>query len=158
MLQFPEIAVEDETHVIQNWYGTSTVHRAVGQALHPECEPLERLPKIHYHAIQSAFDALLGVVDEALLIDRAATERAKQIVLGNRQFSARDAVHLAVMSQHGIQRRLAKRNDRETGCGRVFGQSLVGREKGASSGPMLAPGKGRSQLQTVSGSQLIGIE
>lgn len=58
-------------------------------------------------AIQPAFDALLGVVDEVLAIDQAATEQAKQIVLGHRQFSARDAVHLAVMSQHGIQRILS---------------------------------------------------
>lgn len=58
-------------------------------------------------AIQSAFDALLGVVDEVLPIDQDATERAKQIVLGHGQLSARDAVHLAVMSQHGIQRILS---------------------------------------------------
>jgi uncharacterized protein len=58
-------------------------------------------------AIQPAFDALLGVTDEVLPIDQAATERAKHIVLGNRQLSARDALHLAVMSQHGIQRILS---------------------------------------------------
>jgi len=55
-------------------------------------------------AIQPAFDALLGVVDQVLPIDRAVVERAKQIVLGNRHLSARDAVHLAVMEQHGIER------------------------------------------------------
>ena len=53
-------------------------------------------------AIQSAFDALLGVVDQVFPIDRAATERAKEIVLGHKKISARDAVHLAVMEQHGI--------------------------------------------------------
>jgi len=58
-------------------------------------------------AIQPAFDALLGIVDEVLPVDRAATERAKEIVLGHRQLSARDAVHLAVMSQHGIARILS---------------------------------------------------
>ncbi len=58
-------------------------------------------------AIQPAFDALLGIVDEVLPVDRAATERAKEIVLGHRQLSARDAVHLAVMSQHGIERILS---------------------------------------------------
>jgi predicted nucleic acid-binding protein len=55
-------------------------------------------------AIQAAFDALLGVVDEVLIIDRGAVESAKQIVLGYQQLSARDAVHLAVMKQHGIGR------------------------------------------------------
>jgi uncharacterized protein len=53
-------------------------------------------------AIQPAFDALLGVVDEVLLVDRRAVERAKQIVLGYGQLSARDAVHLSVMEQNGI--------------------------------------------------------
>ncbi|PYX18446.1 MAG: VapC toxin family PIN domain ribonuclease [Acidobacteria bacterium] len=54
-------------------------------------------------AIQPAFDALLGVVDQVLAVDRAVAERAKEIVLGRRQISARDAVHLAVMEQHGIE-------------------------------------------------------
>ena len=54
-------------------------------------------------AIQPAFDALLGVVDEVLSVDRGAVERAKQFVLGYRQLSARDAVHLSVMEQNGIR-------------------------------------------------------
>lgn len=55
-------------------------------------------------AIQTAFDALLGIVDEVLAVDRAAMERAKEIIFGRHQISARDAVHLAVMEQHGIER------------------------------------------------------
>lgn len=54
-------------------------------------------------AIQPAFDVLLGVVDQVLPVDRAAAERAKQIVLGHPRLSARDAVHLAIMEQHGIE-------------------------------------------------------
>jgi len=54
-------------------------------------------------AIQPAFDALLGIVDQVLAVDLAVAERAKQIVLGRRHMSARDAVHLAVMEQHGIE-------------------------------------------------------
>lgn len=53
-------------------------------------------------AIQPAFDALLGVVDEVLAVERATAERAKEIVLGHPRLSARDAVHLAVMEQHEI--------------------------------------------------------
>jgi predicted nucleic acid-binding protein len=53
-------------------------------------------------AIQPAFDALLGVVDQVLAVDLATVERAKQIVLGHRRLSARDAVHLAAMEQHRI--------------------------------------------------------
>jgi predicted nucleic acid-binding protein len=55
-------------------------------------------------AIQPAFDALLAVVDDVLSIDQAIAERAKEIVLGNRRLSARDALHLAVMEQHRIDR------------------------------------------------------
>jgi len=58
-------------------------------------------------AIQPAFDALLGLADEVLSIDLAVTERAKQIVLGYKRLSARDAVHLAVMEQSGIDRILS---------------------------------------------------
>ena len=35
-------------------------------------------------------------------MDARAVERAKVIVLGNQHMSARDAVHLAVMEQHGV--------------------------------------------------------
>jgi uncharacterized protein len=53
-------------------------------------------------AIQPAFDALLGIVDQVLAIGQVDAERAKQIVMGNRHLSARDAVHLAIMEHHGI--------------------------------------------------------
>ena len=55
-------------------------------------------------AIQPAFDALLGIVDDVLTIERATVERAKEILLGNQRLSARDAVHLAVMEQHHVER------------------------------------------------------
>lgn len=58
-------------------------------------------------AIQPAFNALLGVVDQVLPVDRVAVERAKEIVLGYQELSARDAVHLAVMEHHGIDRILS---------------------------------------------------
>jgi uncharacterized protein len=63
------------------------------------------------HDIQTAFDALLNVVDEVFAIERSAIERAKQIVLGYQRLSARDAVHLAVMEQHGIDRILTFDSD-----------------------------------------------
>ena len=58
-------------------------------------------------AIQPAFNALLGVVDQVLPIDQVAVERAKQIVLGYIELSARVALHLAVMEHHGIDRILS---------------------------------------------------
>jgi len=53
-------------------------------------------------AIQPAFDALLGIVDEVLAIDLAAVEEAKRITLGHRHLTARDAIHLGVMRRHGV--------------------------------------------------------
>jgi predicted nucleic acid-binding protein len=71
-------------------------------------EILHRYVAIHRRdAIQPAFNALLGVIDEVLPIDRDAVERAKQMVLGYSGLSARDAVHLAVMEHHGIDRILS---------------------------------------------------
>jgi predicted nucleic acid-binding protein len=58
-------------------------------------------------AIQPAFDALLEVADEVLAVDLAAVQRAKEIVLGRRRLSARDALHIAVMEQNGIERVLS---------------------------------------------------
>jgi len=42
-----------------------------------------------------------------LAVDRATAERAKEIVMGRLQMSARDAVHVAVMEQHGIKQILS---------------------------------------------------
>jgi predicted nucleic acid-binding protein len=58
-------------------------------------------------AIQPAFDVLLAVVDEVLPVDRSTVERAKGVVLGRHQLSARDALHVAVMEQHGVRRVLS---------------------------------------------------
>jgi uncharacterized protein len=55
-------------------------------------------------AIQPAFDAVLGVVDEVLPVDIAQVEDAKRIVLGSYGLSPRDAVHVAIMQAHGVDR------------------------------------------------------
>lgn len=55
-------------------------------------------------AIQPAFDAILGVVDEVLAIEQDDVERARELVLGSSQISARDALHAAVMEREGISR------------------------------------------------------
>lgn len=71
-------------------------------------EILHRYVAIHRRdAIQPAFDALLGIADQVLPVDAAAASRAKDIVLGHKQLSARDALHLAIMEQHGIERVLS---------------------------------------------------
>jgi predicted nucleic acid-binding protein len=58
-------------------------------------------------ATQSAFDGLLGIVDQVLPVGLADAERAREIVLGNSHLSARHAVHLAVMEHHGIDQILS---------------------------------------------------
>lgn len=58
-------------------------------------------------AIAPAFQALLGMVDEILPIDRQDVLRASEIVRKAVRLSARDALHLAVMERHGIERILS---------------------------------------------------
>lgn len=58
-------------------------------------------------AIQPAFDALSGVVDEVYAIGMEQVERAKTIVLGRPRLRARDAIHLAVMEHHSVARILS---------------------------------------------------
>ena len=55
-------------------------------------------------AIQLAFDAVLGIVDEVLTVTLADVERAKAIVLGKRRLSSRDALHVAIMERERIER------------------------------------------------------
>lgn len=58
-------------------------------------------------AIQPAFDALLGVVDEVFAVDLADVQRAKAIVLERPALSARDALHVAVMERYRVTRILS---------------------------------------------------
>jgi predicted nucleic acid-binding protein len=55
-------------------------------------------------AIQPAFNALLGVVDEVYPIEREDVEQAKTLLLGSPALSARDAVHVGVMKRRGVAR------------------------------------------------------
>lgn len=74
-----------------------------------DCEVLQEI--LHRYvaierrdAIQPAFDALLGVVDEVFSIEPADVDLAKTIVLGRKTLSARDAIHAAVMQRRGVDR------------------------------------------------------
>lgn len=55
-------------------------------------------------AIQPAFDALLGVVDDVLPIERDDALAAKDVLLGHPELSSRDALHAAVMRRRKIGR------------------------------------------------------
>ncbi|MFY9688852.1 MAG: type II toxin-antitoxin system VapC family toxin [Candidatus Acidiferrales bacterium] len=58
-------------------------------------------------AIQPTFDALLRIVDEVFPVDLSAAEKAKTILLGHPRLSSRDALHLAIMEQQGVERILS---------------------------------------------------
>lgn len=55
-------------------------------------------------AIQPAFDALLGVVDEVIAVGLTDVQRAREFVVGMSNLSARDALHAAVMVREKIDR------------------------------------------------------
>ena len=53
-------------------------------------------------AIGPCMDAILGVVDDVLAIERADVIAAQRLVERVPELSARDAIHVAVMQRHGI--------------------------------------------------------
>lgn len=55
-------------------------------------------------AIQPAFDALLGIVDEVFPIEQADVRKAKDLLLGHKKLSSRDAMHIAVMQHRGVKK------------------------------------------------------
>ena len=100
------------------------LERAIGagERLVTDAEVLQEI--LHwYHAIrrpdaiQPAFDALLGVVDEVFPIEQPDVERAKALMLGTPGLSARDAVHGAVMRRREIEELLSF----DTGFDRISG-------------------------------------
>ncbi len=82
---------------------------AAGERLVTDAEVLQEI--LHRYAaidrrdaIQPAFDALLGVVDEVFPVTVPDVERAKTLVLGHRTISARDAIHGAIIERAKISR------------------------------------------------------
>lgn len=85
---------------------------AEGETLVTDAEVLQEI--LHRYvaiarrdAIDPAFDALLGIVDEVLPIEAADVEIARRFIQTTARLSARDAIHLAVMQRHGIERILS---------------------------------------------------
>ncbi len=54
-------------------------------------------------AIGPAVQSLLDIVDEVFAMDKDDVLRAAEIAQNRANFSARDAVHIAVMEHHGVQ-------------------------------------------------------
>ncbi len=58
-------------------------------------------------AIQPAFEALLGAVDEVFPVELRDVQRGRDLLLGIRGVSARDALHAATMERYGVQQILS---------------------------------------------------
>ena len=58
-------------------------------------------------AIQPAFEALLGVVDEVYAVEQADVEEAKKALDGIPSLSGRDALHVAMMRRREVPRILS---------------------------------------------------
>jgi predicted nucleic acid-binding protein len=85
---------------------------AAGEALCTDAEVLQEI--LHRYSairrpgdIDTAFDALLAVVDVVYPIERADVERARRLLHTTPALSARDAVHIAVMQSRDIGRILS---------------------------------------------------
>jgi len=55
-------------------------------------------------AIQPALQELLVIVDDVFAVEKRDALRAAEILQHPNHFSARDALHIAVMERHGVQR------------------------------------------------------
>lgn len=74
-------------------------------------------------AIQPAFEVLRAVVDEIFPIEIGDVERARDVLLGFPELSARDALHAATMERHGVQEILSF----DAGFDRLPGLRRIGR-------------------------------
>lgn len=79
-----------------------------GQRLAIDAEVLQEI--LHRYAaigrpdaIQPAFDAILGIVDDVFPIEHEDAEAAKDILQGTYKLSARDALHVAIMRRYDIR-------------------------------------------------------
>ena len=82
---------------------------AAGKSLCTDAEVLQEI--LHRYVairrpdeIDPAFDAVLAIVDVVYPIERADVERARRILRTTPTLSARDAIHIAVMQAHDVDR------------------------------------------------------
>jgi predicted nucleic acid-binding protein len=67
-------------------------------------EVLHRYTAIHKReAIEPALQMMLDISDEVFSIEQRDVMRAGEIVQNPARFSARDAIHIAVMERHGVR-------------------------------------------------------
>ena len=82
---------------------------ALGEVLCTDAEVLQEI--LHRYLairrpefIDPAFDTLLGLVDVVYSIEREDVERGRRVVRTTTRLSARDALHIAVMQRHDVDR------------------------------------------------------
>jgi predicted nucleic acid-binding protein len=80
---------------------------AAGQQLVTDAEVLQEI--LHRYisidlrnTIDRAFDVLLKTVDDVFPVEKSDVLRAAEIAQHRAPFSARDAVHIAIMEHHGV--------------------------------------------------------
>jgi predicted nucleic acid-binding protein len=80
---------------------------AAGQQLVTDAEVLQEI--LHRYisidrrnTIDRAFEVLLNTVDDVFPVEKSDVIRAAEITQHRASFSARDAVHIAIMEHHGI--------------------------------------------------------
>jgi predicted nucleic acid-binding protein len=83
-----------------------------GEPLVTDAEVFQELLHRYHHAgrvdaIDPAFAALRGLVDETFPIEARDVDRARRLVLSTPRLSARDALHVAVMQGHDVERILS---------------------------------------------------
>src|ERR1039457_6890980 len=81
---------------------------AAGKQLVTDAEVLQEI--LHRYisidrrnTIDRAFEVLLNTVDDVCAVEKSDVLRAAEIAQHRASFSARDAIHIAVMEHHGIQ-------------------------------------------------------
>jgi len=74
------------------------------------------------HSIQPALQAVLEIVDDVLAVEKCDVLRAGEILQHPSHLSARDALHIAIMERHGIQRIMSfdRDFDRWPGLTRIY--------------------------------------
>ena len=82
---------------------------AAGETLSTDAEVLQEI--LHRYLairrpdyIDPAFETLLGIVDVVYPIEREDVERARRVVRTTSRLTARDAIHVAVMQRHDVDR------------------------------------------------------
>jgi predicted nucleic acid-binding protein len=101
-------------------------HIAAGERLVTDAEVFQEI--LHRYvalrrrdAIDAAFQALLGVVDEVVPVELEDVRVARNELRDQERLSARDALHVAIMRRHGVDRILSF----DTGFDRVEGIERV---------------------------------